>query len=116
MTPRIAIQSFTYQGGIGVEAKATLALCIDGKTSHTVQGGVGPVDAAFKAVDELIPFAAELKSYVVHGACPGSSKVNARVTVEVSLMGRKVSADREDPDTVVASVRAYVAALNQHYS
>jgi 2-isopropylmalate synthase len=91
---------------------ATLTLDVDGK-HHTVQsGGNGPVDATFNCIKQLIPHEAVLELYQVHAVTEGTD-AQAEVSVRLSGDGRAVTARGADPDTLVASAKAYLGALNK---
>ncbi|MDR9427971.1 MAG: 2-isopropylmalate synthase [Salibaculum sp.] len=98
--------------GTGGPAEATLTMEVEG-TSHTVTDtGDGPVDATFKAVRAIWPNAARLELYQVHAVTEGT---DAQATVSVRLFedGRIATGSSADTDTVVASARAYINALNR---
>ncbi|MBF0423446.1 MAG: 2-isopropylmalate synthase [Magnetococcales bacterium] len=76
--------------------------------------GVGPVDAVFKAIHTLIPEAAttRLNLYQVH-AVTGGMDAQAVVTVRLDQGGRMIQGQGADYDTMVASARAFINALNK---
>ncbi len=84
-----------------------------GDTDHqaTAQGD-GPVDAAFNAVKALYPNSAVLQLYQVSAVTEGMD-AQATVTVRIEEDGRIATGQSADTDTVVASVKAYVNALNR---
>jgi 2-isopropylmalate synthase len=92
--------------------KATLALSVDGAERTTTAFGNGPVDATFNAIKALFPHAAKLQLYQVHAVTEGTD-AQAEVTVRLEENGRTVNGLGADPDTLVASARAYVNALNR---
>ncbi len=91
---------------------ATMELLIDGTLKDCEATGDGPVDAAFNAVKELFPHDAVLQLYQVHAVTKGTD-AQAEVTVRLEQGGRTVNGQGADTDTMVASVRAYVNALNK---
>ncbi len=91
---------------------ATLELDIDGTISEAVAEGDGPVDATFNAIHALVPHAATLQLYQVH-AVTGGTDAQAEVTVRLAEGGITVIGQGADTDTLVASARAYVTALNK---
>ncbi len=99
-------------GNVRAEPKATLELIVDGETQSCTATGDGPVDAAFNAVKQLFNHSASLKLYQVH-AVTGGTDAQAEVTVRLEEEGRSVNGQAADTDTMVASVRAYVNALNK---
>ncbi|MFN3643742.1 MAG: 2-isopropylmalate synthase [Gemmobacter sp.] len=92
--------------------EAALTLAIDG-VDHSVEAtGDGPVDAAFRAVRLLYPHDARLQLYQVHAVTEGTD-AQATVSVRLEEGGRIATGQAADTDTVVASVKAYVNALNR---
>ncbi|MCK0167524.1 2-isopropylmalate synthase [Jannaschia sp. S6380] len=91
---------------------AELTLSIDDEEKSAQATGDGPVDAAFNAVKALVDHRAKLQLYQVSAVTEGTD-AQATVTVRMEEDGRIVSGQSADTDTVVASVRAYVNALNR---
>ena len=91
---------------------AELELEIDGVVSHVKALGDGPVDATFNAIHQLFPHTANLQLYQVHAVTQGTD-AQAEVTVRLEENGKTVSGQGADTDTLVASARAYVNALNK---
>ena len=91
---------------------AELELNIDGKVQKTKATGDGPVDATFNAIKELFPHDAGLLLYQVHAVTEGTD-AQAEVTVRLEEGGKTVNGQGADTDTLVASARAYVNALNK---
>ena len=91
---------------------ADLDLEVDGGIQHTTASGAGPVDATFNAIKELFPHEATLQLYQVHAVTAGTD-AQAEVTVRLEEHGKTVNGQGADTDTLVASARAYVNALNK---
>ncbi|MEM0944531.1 MAG: alpha-isopropylmalate synthase regulatory domain-containing protein, partial [Pseudomonadota bacterium] len=98
----------------GTEApqSADIILVIDGEEHSITQKGDGPVDAAFNCIKALVSHEARLDLYQVHAVTEGTD-AQATVSVRLSEAGKLVTAQSSDTDTVVASARAYVHALNK---
>jgi len=109
---RIKIISLTVIAGTMGPQSATLSLDIDGKHVTTQSTGNGPVDAIFNAIHALVPHKAKLELYQVHAVTEGTD-AQAEVSVRLSEDGRSYTAKGADPDTLVASAKAYLAALNK---
>jgi len=109
---RIKVLSLTVIAGTMGPQSATLTLDIDGKHVTTQAIGNGPVDATFKAIRALVPHDAVLELYQVHAVTEGTD-AQAEVSVRLSENGRAVTARGADPDTLVASAKAYLGALNK---
>jgi 2-isopropylmalate synthase len=109
---RIKIISLTVIAGTMGPQSATLTLDIDGKHITTQSTGNGPVDAIFNAIRALVPHEAKLELYQVHAVTEGTD-AQAEVSVRLSDQGRAFTAKGADPDTLVASAKAYLGALNK---
>ena len=92
--------------------KAELSLEIDGQVKSCKSTGDGPVDAAFNCIKKLFPTKARLQLYQVHAVTQGTD-AQAEVTVRLEEAGKTVNGQSADTDTMVASVKAYVNALNK---
>ena len=90
---------------------ADLTLAIDGADRSVTSTGDGPVDATFKAIKALFPHEARLALYQVHAVTEGTD-AQATVSVRLEEGGKIVTGQSADTDTVVASAKAYVSALN----
>jgi 2-isopropylmalate synthase len=91
---------------------ADLELEIDGAVRRHTATGDGPVDATFNAIKALFPHEARLQLYQVHAVTEGTD-AQAEVTVRLEESGKTVNGQGADTDTLVASARAYVNALNK---
>ncbi|WGH77798.1 2-isopropylmalate synthase [Jannaschia ovalis] len=109
---RIKVERLRVVCGTECPQEAELTLVIDGEKKSSEATGDGPVDAAFNAVKALVPHRARLQLYQVSAVTEGTD-AQATVTVRMEEDGRIVSGQSADTDTVVASVRAYVNALNR---
>ncbi len=74
--------------------------------------GDGPVDAAFKAIKSLLDTKASLLLYSVNNITSGTDSLG-EVTVRLKDGSRIVNGKGSDTDIVVASAKAYIAALNR---
>ena len=92
--------------------RATMRLAIDGRQATEEAEGNGPVDATFNAIKALVPHEATLELYQVHAVTEGTD-AQAEVSVRLKSGERSVTARGADPDTLVASARAYLSALNK---
>jgi 2-isopropylmalate synthase len=91
---------------------AELTLTVAGEEKKAKVEGKGPVDATFAAIREIVPHEASLQLYQVH-AVTGGTDAQAQVTVRLDEEGKTVMGQGADYDTLVASARAYVNALNK---
>ncbi|MEL6958836.1 MAG: 2-isopropylmalate synthase [Pseudomonadota bacterium] len=108
----LKLKDLTVICGMNGPQKATMVMEVDGK-DHTVQAtGDGPIDATFNAVKEIFPHSARLQLYQVHAVTEGTD-AQATVSVRMEEDGRIATGQSADTDTVVASARAYINALNR---
>ena len=109
---RIKVVELSVLAGSKKPQTADLTLEIDGeRKSHKAEGD-GPVDATFKAIKALVPTTARLQLYQVHAVTQGTD-AQAEVTVRLEENGKTVNGQGADTDTLVASAKAYVTALNK---
>ncbi len=94
--------------------KAELTLSIEGEVKSTGSAveGDGPVDAIFKAIKQLTGQTPHLQLYQVHAVTQGTD-AQAEVTVRLEENGKTVNGQGADTDTMVASAKAYINALNK---
>ncbi len=109
---RIKLTALKVSCGMGLEKSAEMTLSIDGAETSVTATGDGPVDAAFNAVKQLFEHKARLQVYQVAAVTEGTD-AQATVTVRLEEDGKIATGQSADVDTVVASVKAYVDALNR---
>ncbi len=109
---RIRFVSLQVVAGSKGPQRADLELMIDGNAVATTATGHGPVDATFTAIKQLFPHEARLQLYQVHAVTEGTD-AQAEVTVRLEENGKTVNGQGADTDTLVASCRAYLHALNK---
>src|SRR4030081_619336 len=109
---RIKLASLTVIAGTHGPQRATMKLNIDGQTKIEEAEGNGPVDAVFNCIKALVPHEAKLELYQVHAVTEGTD-AQAEVSVRLAHEGRSMTAKASDPDTLVASAKAYLGALNK---
>lgn len=93
-------------------AKIEIGVSVDGEVQTIEEEGSGAVDAIFKALKPLSGSQPSLKVYQV-GAVTGGTDAQAKVTVRLEEDGRIINGQGADYDTLVASARAYINALNK---
>ena len=98
--------------GMGERPHSAVVLSEFG-TEHSAEAqGDGPVDATFKAIESVAKSGAELLLYSVNAITTGTES-QGEVTVRLQKAGRIVNGLGADTDIVVASAKAYLAALNK---
>ena len=92
---------------------ADLVLKVDGEEKSSSCAGNGPVDAVFNCIKEICGTHGYLKLYQVQAVTAGTD-AQAEVLVRIeSNEGKTVNGTSADVDTLVASAKAYIGALNR---
>ena len=95
------------------QAEVTLSA---GDIEHSVHTrGDGPIDAAFRAIEQMAHSKAKMLLYSVNAITSGSD-AQGEVTVRLEREGRIVNGLGSDTDILVASAKAYINALNKLHS
>ena len=98
--------------GMGERPHASVVLKTNGSERRAESQGDGPVDATFKAIETIAKSGAELLLFSVNAVTTGTES-QGEVTVRLARGGRVVNGVGADTDIVVASAKAYIAALNK---
>ena len=109
---RLVLKSLRVTCGTDGPQEAVMTLSIEGQEVSTTATGDGPVDATFNAVKALYAHTARLQLYQVHAVTEGTD-AQATVSVRMEEDGNISTGESADTDTVVASARAYLNALNR---
>ncbi len=108
---RIRLVHLEAASQMGQSPSAKVTLDIEGKEVVSEAEGDGPVDACFKAVDAVVKSGTTLQLYSVNAITAGT-EAQGEVSVRLEKGGRIVNGAGSDTDIVVASVKAYIKALN----
>ena len=115
VTPETEHYKLTYSqvtSETGEVPVARLTLSVGGVEKQAESTGSGPVDATFKAIESVIHSGSELLLYSVNNITSGTD-AQGDVTVRLSKGGRVVNGSGAHTDIVIASVKAYLNALNR---
>ena len=105
------LDTLEVQSKTGSRPHAKLSLRVKGETVQAEAEGSGPVDAAFKAIENIAQSGTDLLLYSVNAITSGTDS-QGEVTVRLEHAGRVINGNGADTDIVVASVKAYLNALN----
>jgi 2-isopropylmalate synthase len=77
-----------------------------------VSGGDGPIDSAFRAIEQCIGHHYELDDFQVQSVTEGKEALGSAL-VKLRNGGKLYSGNGTSTDIVAASIRAYINALNK---
>lgn len=108
------VRLISARGNFGTDHPQMAAVELEIEGTRVCEAGVGDggVDAAFNAIKKVLPFRPRLVDYKVRSLTRGTD-AQAEVTVTLQDGDHSVIGQGTHTDTVTASVRAYVHALNK---
>ena len=109
---RIKLKHIATSGRTGQLATAEIELSVDGVAATAKGSGDGHVDASFAAIESIVHSDAKLTLFSVNNITPGKD-AQGEVLVRLEKDGRVVNGQGADTDIVVASVKAYLNAVNR---
>jgi len=109
----ISLQLMDCSNGV---PSAAVSIKKDGKEVIDAGIGEGTIDAIFKTIDRISGYEGQLLEYKVKSVSEGKDAL-ANVTVKVSFNGEPaIIGHGLNIDTMLASARAYIGALNSYLS
>ena len=109
---RIKLVDMEVVSKTGGVHRCDMTVTIDGREVKASYDGTGSVDAIFNAVKQVVGIDPNLVLYAVDGVT-GGTDAQASAHVRLELNGRIASGNAAEPDTLVASARAYLNAVNR---
>ncbi len=109
---RIKIDYLQVTSGVGVKAVASVGLSIAGEKFEAASSGNGPVDAAIKAMKQIIKRNMTLQEFTIQAISRGSDDVG-KVHMQVEHNGAVYYGFGANTDIIAASLEAYVDAINK---
>jgi 2-isopropylmalate synthase len=116
--PRLATEAYKLdllevQSGTHRRPTARVRIAFaDGDTAEAVAEGDGPVDATYRAINQIVAVPNELREFRIQEVTAGIDAVG-EVNVRVRRGPHLASGHGADTDIMVASARAYLNALNK---
>jgi len=108
----INLKSLKVFAGTEEPQRAEMELEVFGEIKKDKATGDGPVDAIMKCINKIYPHAVKLQLYQVHAVTEGTD-AQATVSVKIEEKGKTTVGQAADTDTLVASAKAYLSALNK---
>jgi 2-isopropylmalate synthase len=98
--------------GSSTHPVASVSINFEGETLSKTCDGIGPVDASFNAVKEIVHHKFKLEEYLVQAITRGSDDPG-RVHVQIENRSRYYYGFAANTDIITASVEALIDALNK---
>lgn len=106
------LESYVSNSGNIISAMSTITLVKGGEKLCGVATGDGPIDASFKAIEQIIGHHYELDDFKITAVTQGKEAVGEAI-VKLRANGKLYSGNGISTDIIGASIRAYVNALNK---
>ena len=106
------LQSFVINSGNIITSTASVRLEKDGETIEGISFGDGPIDAAFKAMEQVTGRHYELEDFRIDAVTEGKEAIG-RAIVKLRYDGRLYSGSGVSTDIIGAAIRAYLGAMNK---
>jgi 2-isopropylmalate synthase len=98
--------------GSSIKATSTVGLEVNGNLVEGASYGDGPVDASFKAIDNITGMKVTLSDYNIEAVSEGKDAIGAVKMIvksgDIEVMGSGISTD-----VIEASIKSYLDALNR---
>lgn len=104
--------SYVVNNGNIISTSAQIALQKGDKTLQSVCIGDGPIDAAFRAIDQIVGYHYELDDFQIQAVTEGKEAVG-QALVKLRDKGNLYSGTGISTDIIGASIRAYLNAVNK---
>lgn len=109
---RIRLDYLQVTSGVGVKSVASVCLDIAGEKFEAASAGNGPVDAAIKAVKQIIRRQMTIQEFLIQAIDRGSDDVG-KVHMQVMYNGVIYYGFAANTDIIAASVEAFIDAINK---
>ena len=106
------LESYTTSSSNLASSMSQVTLSCNGEIINGVSIGDGPIDSAFRAIEQCIGYHYELDDFQVQSVTEGKEALGSAL-VRLRNNGRLYSGNGISTDIVAASIRAYINALNK---
>ena len=105
-------ETYTTTSSNIASSMTQIVLKCNGETICGVSDGDGPIDSAFRAIEQCIGHHYELDDYQVQSVTEGKEALGSAL-VRLRVGGKLYSGNGTSTDIIAASIRAYINALNK---
>jgi 2-isopropylmalate synthase len=106
------LESYVINSSNVTASMASIVLYKDDEKITGLASGNGPIDAAFKAIEQAVGYSYELDDFQINAVTSGKESLGSTL-VRLRSGGRLYSGNGLSTDIVGASIRAYINALNK---
>ncbi|MBP3447941.1 MAG: 2-isopropylmalate synthase [Clostridia bacterium] len=106
------LERFVINSGNTITSTAMIKVKCGNEMIEKVATGDGPIDAAFKTINQITEQNFILNDYVIHAVTEGEDALGEAV-VKLHLNGKKATGRAISTDIVEASIKAYLNGVNK---
>lgn len=110
--PTYKLKNFVITSGNVINATANLLMEKDGQIHQGLAAGDGPIDAAFRAIEQIAGYHYELDDFQIQAVTRGREALGSTL-IKLRYNGKIYSGSGISTDVIDASIHAYVNALNK---
>ena len=110
--PTYQLVSYVINNGNIISTSAQITLEKDGEHIPGICMGDGPIDAAFRAIEQIIGHHYELDDFQIQAVTEGREAVGSAL-VKLRFEGKLYSGNGISTDIIGAGIRAYINAVNK---
>ncbi len=110
--PTYTLEQYSIQSGNIMTSSAQINMTKDGATVTGISVGDGPIDAAFRTIEQITGRHFELDDFQIQAITEGHEAMGSAV-VKLRAGGKSYSGKGLSTDIIGASIRAYISALNK---
>ena len=110
--PTYQLRNYVINSGSSITATAFIEIAKDGVTKNALSAGDGPIDAAFKAAEQVFGVHYELEEFQIQAVTSGR-EATGDALIKLRHAGKLYSGRGVSTDIVGASIRAYISAVNK---
>ena len=110
--PVYTLDQYSIQSGNVMTSSAQINMVKDGVTLTGISVGDGPIDAAFRTIEQITGRHFELDDFQIQAITEGHEATGSAI-VKLRSGGKLYSGKGLSTDIIGASIRAYISALNK---
>ncbi len=110
--PTYTLEQYSIQSGNIMTSSAQINMSKDGVTLTGISVGDGPIDAAFRTIEQITGRHFDLDDFQIQAITEGHEAMGSAI-VKLRSNGKSYSGKGLSTDIIGASIRAYISALNK---